>query len=121
MIRMIKAILSAMKRKAVALVKLAYNIANVNVRIGFIDSIEKWIDTENLRSLAFDCHPMGWYKTFVTESELVNFDDRISSQREFRLFNEIRWRLSREVKIYYMANPYIVGQTAIVMSPDRRI
>ena len=91
------------------------------MRIGFIDSIEKWIDIENLRSLAFDCHPRGWYKTFVTESELVNFDDRTSSQREFRLFNEIRWCLSREVKIYYMANPYIVGQTAIVMSPDRRI
>ncbi len=118
---MIKSTLRGVKGKAKALITLAYNIARMNMRIGFVDCIERWIDTQNLKSLAFDCHPMGWCKTFVAESELLNLDDKLSRQREFRLFNEIRWALSREVKIYYLANPYIVGETAIVMSSDRRI
>jgi capsular polysaccharide biosynthesis protein len=120
-LKKIRSILSVMKRKAMALFTLVYNVASMNMRIGFIDSIERWIDTENLKSLPFDCHPTGWYKIFVTESEIFNLDDRIFRQREFRLFNEIRWCLSREVKKYYLDNTYIVGQNAIVMSSDRRI
>ena len=119
--KMIKSILSAMKRKFVTLITFAYNIAKMNVRRGFINSIDEWIDTENLKSLPFDCHPMGWYKTFVPEREIFNLDDRISRHCEFRLFNAIRWCLSRKVKIYYLANSYLVGQNAIVLSPDRRI
>jgi len=119
--RMIRSSLSAIKRKVAALATMACNIASMNIRVGFIDSIERWIDTENLKNLPFDCHPIGWYKTFAVESQIFNLDNRVFNLREFRLFNEIRWCLSREVKIYYLADSYIVGQTAIVMSPDRRI
>ena len=121
MYRMMRLILSRIKRKTLTFIRLLYNIASMNLNIGFIDSIEKWIDKENSKSLAFDCHPMAWYKTFVKECEVFNLDNRIRNRNEFRLFNEIKWCLSKEVKNYYIPNPFIVGQNAIVMSPDRQI
>jgi capsular polysaccharide biosynthesis protein len=121
MYRMMRSVLTVGKKKARILVKLTYNSIRMRLRFGFIDSIERWIDKENSKSLPFDCHPVAWYKTFSKEIELFKLDKRVLHRNEFRLFNEIRWSLFKELKIFYVSNAFVLGQDAIVMSPDRRI
>jgi hypothetical protein len=121
MYRRAKSILPAMKGKALTLIKLMYNIILRRANVGFIDSMEEWTDNHKSMTLPFQCHPNAWYRTFMKESELFNLDKRFYDRREFRLLNELRWRLVKEVKIYYLSLPFIIGENAVVMAPDRRI
>ncbi len=102
------------------LIKLFYNILVLRGNIGFIDSVEEWIDKQESR-LIYNAHPKAWYKTFTNESELFNIDKRFCGRGEFRLFNEFRWCLSRDIKLYYISKAVIVGENATVMSPDGRV
>jgi capsular polysaccharide biosynthesis protein len=103
------------------LTKLLYNFVMLRGKIGFIDSIKKWIGREGSTRLAFESHPSAWHKRFMRESELVNFDDRFRGRGEFRLFNDVRWCLCQEVRIYYIPRALILGENATVMSPDGRV
>jgi hypothetical protein len=102
-------------------IKLLHNFIILRGKIGFIDSIEKWIENEKSTMLVFESHPTNWYKTFRNESELINIDGRFRGRGDFRFFNHIRWCLHKEIKIYYMSGVHIFGENAIVMSSSGRI
>src|ERR1700732_1949092 len=78
-------IISAAKRTALVSLRFAYNLMRMRLRVGFIESIEKWIESENLKNLPFDCHPVAWSKRVGTEIELFKVDGRVISRDEFRL------------------------------------
>jgi hypothetical protein len=101
------------------LIKLIYNFAVLRGNMGFIDSVEKWIDRQHSTKLAFESHPTAWHKTFMQGSELDNFDHRFRDREEFRLFRDISWCLCREVKIYYIGGARIIGDA--VTSPSGRV
>ena len=79
------------------------------------------MDSTTSTTLVFQSHPAVWYKTFTKENEHFNVDNRFRGRGEFRLFNDVRWCLSREVKIFYISKALIVGENATVMSPDGRV
>jgi capsular polysaccharide biosynthesis protein len=101
--------------------KLIYNFVVLRGNMGFIDSVEKWIDEQHYTKLVYESHPTAWHKMFTKEIELDNFDHRFRDRGEFRLFRDIKWCVSREVKIYYVAGARIIGDAATVTSPAGRV
>ena len=102
-------------------IKLLYNFAELRGNLGFINSIEKWVEGKKSTELIFESRPTAWHKKFTKETELANFDNRFYRRGEYRLFNDIRWRLCRDIKIYYIYEALILGESATLMSPDGRV
>ena len=57
----------------------------------------------------------------MKERELIHFDDRFHGRGEFRFFNDIRWCLCKEIKIYYIYGAHIWGEYGTILSPDGRV
>lgn len=111
-------LLRAWKRKIEHYINIIYNIFHNRINTKYIDSIELHIARSAKNAQIYDCHPQSWIKLQHKEQEVVLFDKRFSDRKEFRLFREISWYISRATHIFYLPNFRICGENGFIVSTD---